>query len=327
MSDKKEKEQTGTMDEPRSQETEEQKPKADSNDPVGETEPEPTKVQETTEPGKVEAESKEDPKKVTNKDQATPKEDDKGSSVTVIGPDGAKADEVKEKDTGKPRRTRQFEDRGIEKYWVPRTKLGLMVRDGDLTSMEQVLDSGHILREPEIVDILLGELQDEVIDVNMVQRMTDSGRRVRFAVTVAVGNENGYLGLGRAHGREVGPTIRKAIDIAKLNIFSLKRGCGSWECGCENPHSIPFRTHGKSGSVEVTFMPAPKGVGLAAGDVAKKILKLGGIRDLWATTKGQTQTTINYATAVYTALVNLSKMRINKRQQEKLKIITGGIEK
>lgn len=217
-------------------------------------------------------------------------------------------------------------EKGVDKYWIPKTELGRLVREGKITTMEEALSSGFVLREPEIVDILLGELQDEVIDVNMVQRMTDSGRRVRFAVTVAVGDGSGYIGLGRAHGREVGPTIRKAIDNAKLNIIPLKRGCGSWECGCGTGHSIPYRIMGKAGSVEVTFIPAPKGVGLAVGDVAKKILKLGGIKDLWATTRGQTQTTVNYAKAVFNALMNLSKMRINERQIEKFRIIEGGLE-
>ena len=236
-----------------------------------------------------------------------------------------RGDRGRDQDKGRRDRDRD-RDGGVEKYWVPKTKLGRLVRDKTLTNIEQVLDSGLVLREPEIVDILLGEMQDEVIDVNMVQRMTDSGRRVRFAVTVAVGNENGYLGVGRAHGKEVGPTIRKAIDNAKINIISLKRGCGSWECGCGTPHSIPYKTTGKAGSVEVTFLPAPKGVGLAAGDVAKKILKLGGIRDLWATTRGQTQTTWNYASAVYDALTNLSRMRISRQQQEHVTIRAGGVE-
>ena len=244
----------------------------------------------------------------------------------TVGPDQDKAVKSVGGPVVRDQRSRGRDDRSIEKYWVPKTKLGLQVRDGKFTTMDQVLNSGLVLREPEIVDILLGEMQDEVIDVNMVQRMTDSGRRVRFAVTVAVGNENGYLGVGRAHGKEVGPTIRKAIDNAKTNIISLKRGCGSWECGCGAPHSIPFKTIGKSGSVVVTFLPAPKGVGLAVGDVAKKILKLGGVRDLWATTKGQTQTTWNYASAVFFALTNLSAMRINERQQEKFKILSGGSE-
>lgn len=291
---------------------------------------------ETTQPTEDSGKSDQKTGEATETAEKSGAEGSEAAPETAEGEKGATEKAEAPKETPKPAssgprpggRRGGFRDRdqGVEKYWVPTTKLGALVREGKYSNIEQVLNSGLVLREPEIVDILLGEMQDEVIDVNMVQRMTDSGRRVRFAVTVAVGNENGYLGVGRAHGKEVGPTIRKAIDNAKINIISLKRGCGSWECGCGAPHSIPYKTHGKAGSVVVTFLPAPKGVGLAAGDVAKKILKLGGVKDLWATTKGQTQTTWNYASAVYEALMNLSRMRINSRQQEKFKIQTGGSE-
>ena len=93
----------------------------------------------------------------------------------------------------------------------------------------------------------------------MVQRMTDSGRRVRFGVTCAVGNADGFIGVGRAKGKEVGPTIRKAIDNAKLNMIEIKRGCGSWECGCGKPHTLPFEVIGRCGSVTVGLKPAPRG--------------------------------------------------------------------
>src|SRR3990170_8890078 len=115
--------------------------------------------------------------------------------------------------------------------WVPNTKLGKLVLKGEITTFDEALATGYPVREPEIVDILLPELEDEVLDVNMVQRMTDSGRRVNFAITVVVGNADGFVGLGRARGREVGPAIRKAIDNAKLNMIEVRRGCGSWECG------------------------------------------------------------------------------------------------
>src|SRR4030042_1864750 len=72
--------------------------------------------------------------------------------------------------------------------WIPKTRLGRLVVEGKITTMSEALRSRLPLREPEIVDILLPELADEVLDVNMVQRMTDSGRRVRFAITVVVGN-------------------------------------------------------------------------------------------------------------------------------------------
>ena len=98
--------------------------------------------------------------------------------------------------------------------WEPRTRLGEMIRSGEITTMHEALKTGLPLREPEIVDLLLPNLEDEVLDVNMVQRMTDSGRRVKFSITVVVGNRNGYVGIGQFKGKEVGPSIRKAINNA-----------------------------------------------------------------------------------------------------------------
>ncbi|KAA0009039.1 MAG: 30S ribosomal protein S5, partial [Thermoplasmata archaeon] len=185
-----------------------------------------------------------------------------------------------------------------------------MVKDGEIKTMSEALKTRLPLREPEIVDILLPDLKDEIIDVNMVQRMTDSGRRVKFVITAVVGNENGYVGLGQAKGKEVGASIRKAIENAKLNIIEIRRGCGSWECRCGKPHTIPFAVSGKSGSVEVFFKPAPQGLGLACGDVAKKILSKAGIKDIWAFARGTTRTKVNYAKAVYNALKRNAEMRI-----------------
>lgn len=231
-----------------------------------------------------------------------------------------------EDDAVEPAPSRVYDDRGGRPGdWVPKTRLGRMVKSGEITTMGEALRTGYLLREPEIVDILLPELDDEVLDVNMVQRMTDSGRRVRFAITTVVGNGDGYVGLGKATGKEVGPAIRKAIDNAKLNIIEIKRGCGSWECGCGTPHSLPFQVKGKSGSAEVTFKPAPRGISLAVGDVAKHILRLAGINDSWGFTDGKTRTTVNYAKAAFDALKKLSEMRIMPDQETRLHIHTGSI--
>jgi small subunit ribosomal protein S5 len=106
--------------------------------------------------------------------------------------------------------------------WVPKTRLGHMVLNGEVTTMSEALATKLPLREPEIVDILLPDLQDEVIDLNMVQRMTDSGRRVRFAVTCIVGNGDGFIGVGRAKGKEVGPTRMPLSPMDPKNVERLK---------------------------------------------------------------------------------------------------------
>jgi len=207
--------------------------------------------------------------------------------------------------------------------WKPKTKLGRLVREGKITSMSEAIASGLPLREPEVVDILLQNVEDEVLSVNMVQRMTDSGRRIKFAITTVVGNGDGFVGLGHVKGKEVGQAIRKSIDDAKLHIIEIKRGCGSWQCGCAKPHTLPYAVTGKSGSVEITFKPAPRGVGLAVGNVAKHVLRLAGVKDAWSITDGKTRTTVNMARAAFEALKGTVKTKVTAEQATRLKILKG----
>ncbi|MBD3185681.1 30S ribosomal protein S5, partial [Candidatus Bathyarchaeota archaeon] len=106
----------------------------------------------------------------------------------------------------------------------------------------------------------------------------------------------------------IGPAIRKAISLAKLEIIPVRRGCGSWECGCGEHHTVPFKVQGKVGSVEIELIPAPKGVGLAVADTAKTVLSLAGIKDVWSKTKGRTRTTANMVKATYEALRKTMKV-------------------
>lgn len=219
------------------------------------------------------------------------------------------------------------ERKSMGNRWNPKTKLGRMVANGEITDISQILNKGLRIMEPEIVDVLLPEVTDqnnqEVLNINMVQRMTDSGRKVRFSVMVVIGNRNGYVGIGKAKAKEVGPAIRKAINNAKLNVIQVKRGCGSWECKCGTAHTVPFRVTGKASSVTVNLIPAPNGLGLAVGGVGKKILSLAGIKDVWSKTDGQTQTTVNFANAVMDALYQTNTMSAQERDIKVIGIVTG----
>jgi len=164
-----------------------------------------------------------------------------------------------------------------------------------------------------------------VLDVNMVQRMTDSGRRVNFRVVVAVGNNDGFVGLGVAKGKEVGMSIRKAVEIGKLHLIEISRGCGSWVCECGTPHTLPLKVKGKCGSVEVELKPAPRGVGLAVGDTAKVILRLAGVKEAWGSAKGSTNTIINYAEAVFDALREMAAVKMTDVTRKRLNIVSGAV--
>jgi len=188
--------------------------------------------------------------------------------------------------------------------WVPKTKVGRLVKEGKIANIEEIFRRNLPILEPEIVDVLLPGLQAEVIDITHVQKMTDAGRVTRYRATVVVGNRDGYVGLGKGKARQLRDAIDKAIRDAKLNITPVRRGCGSWECTCGEPHSVPFTVEGKSGSVRVVLKPAPKGTGLVAGNIAKVVLSLAGIKDVWSQTFGETRTTYNFARATYLALRN-----------------------
>lgn len=209
--------------------------------------------------------------------------------------------------------------------WTPRTELGRLVANGEIKTLSEALGTKLPLREYQIVDMLMPNLKDEVLNMIRAQRMTDSGRRMSYSITAVVGNEDGYVGVGLGKAKEAAPAIRKAVNNAKLNIIELKRGCGSWECGCGRPHTVPFLAQGKSGSVVVTIKPAPRGVGRAVGDVAKVILRMAGIEDAWGFAKGHTKTTLNYALATFGALKETSKMRINDQIKLSTPIYIGGV--
>jgi small subunit ribosomal protein S5 len=186
--------------------------------------------------------------------------------------------------------------------WVPRTRLGKIILEGRISSIEEVFMEGSKIREPEIVDALLPDLQEEVINISLVQKQTDAGEKSRFKAIVAVGNRDGYVGFGSGKAGQVRNAIEKAAINARLNITPVRRGCGSWECVCGKPHSLPFQVRGKCGGVEIVLVPGPRGLGVVASESAKIILGLAGVKDCWTKSYGSTRTVPSFAYAVFDAL-------------------------
>ncbi|UCE16498.1 MAG: 30S ribosomal protein S5 [Candidatus Bathyarchaeota archaeon] len=189
-----------------------------------------------------------------------------------------------------------------EEEWKPRTKLGKMIIEGKISSIEEVFTEGMKIREPQIVDVLLPDIQEEVININLVQKQTDAGEKSRFKAIVAVGNRDGHIGLGAGKARQVRNAIEKGAIDARLNITLVRRGCGSWQCTCGKPHSLPFEVRGKCGGVEITLIPGPRGLGIVASETAKVILGLAGVKDCWTRSYGATRTVPSFAYAVFDAL-------------------------
>jgi len=221
---------------------------------------------------------------------------------------------------GRGRGRARTEEKFDISLWQPRTSVGKAVKEGRITSISEILRKGQSPREPGIVDALVPNLEEDILGISMVQRMHKSGRRTKFRVIAVVGNRNGIVGVAHASAREVGPSIRKTVTAAKLSVVEVARGCGSWECRCGRPHSIPFEVTGHSSSVYVALKPAPRGLGLAVAEVPKLILRLAGIEDIWAQSRGQTRTTLNFALATFDALKQTTRVALRESQKKSVTI-------
>lgn len=209
---------------------------------------------------------------------------------------------------------RRKDDEKID--WVPKTSLGREVLEGKIASIDDVLESGRKILEPEIVDVLLPELAEDVLEVRNTQRMTACGRKMLMRAVAIVGDRAGHVGGGVGKDPETREAIAEALKDAKKHLIKARLGCGSWECGCDGTHSITQQTTGKNSSTTITIKPAPKGVGVVAGQTSKKVLELAGVKDAWSLAKGRTRNTLNVVTATIKALDNLNKLKKGSGVQE-----------
>ncbi len=208
--------------------------------------------------------------------------------------------------------------------WRPKTQLGKDVVSGKYAAVEDILKKGELILEPEIVDYLIPDLKYEIVYIGgspgkgggikrtatkRTARMHKSGRRFKLTAMVIAGNGDGVVGVGVASSKEHRVALEKASMQAKLNVIRVRRGCGSWECGCGGIHSIPFSAQGAAGSVRIRLLPAPKGVGIVASEEPKKLLSLSGIKDIWVKASGQTATRQNLIIAIFEALKNLNSTK------------------
>jgi len=193
--------------------------------------------------------------------------------------------------------------------WTPLTKLGRLVKMKKIERLEEVYTASIPIKEAQIVETLLqyehkmsveSILSDEIMCILSVQKQTKAGQRTRFKSVVAVGDRRGHVGIGIKVAKEVQIAIKGALVDAKLNFIPVRRGY--WGSKLGHVHTIPAKVKGKCGSCTVRMIPAPRGTGLVAAQVAKKILAFAGIDDIYTSCTGQTRTRENFCRALFQCL-------------------------
>ena len=191
---------------------------------------------------------------------------------------------------------------GEVKDWVPCTKLGRLVKEAKVTTLEEIFLFSMPIKEHQIIDKLIpeGVLNDDVMTIFPVQKQSSAGQCTRFKAYVLVGDKNGHVGIGSRTGKEVALAIRSALISAKLNVVPIRRGYWGNKLGM--PHTVPMKVTGKCGSVSMRLVPAPRGTGIVGAPVPTKIIEYAGIEDVYTASRGSTRTRSNFIMATFFAL-------------------------
>lgn len=139
-------------------------------------------------------------------------------------------------------------------------------------------------------------MEQKILDLARVTRVTAGGKRMRFRACVAVGDQKGSVGVGLAKGGDVSAAIAKATTRAKKAMVHVPI----------DRESIPHDIMVKYKAATVLLKPAPKGTGIIAGGVVRLILSLAGVQNVAAKMLGSSNK-ISNANATMEALAQLRK--------------------
>ena len=148
------------------------------------------------------------------------------------------------------------------------------------------------------------DLNDRLVGVQRVTKVTKGGRTFGFSAIVVVGNENGVVGQGLGKSKEVSDAIAKAVEDAKKNLVRIPVEKGT----------LPHEQKGKYGGARVFLKPASEGTGVIAGGAVRAVLEAVGIQNVLSKSQGSSNPH-NVVKATFDALLQLRNPLIVAKQR------------
>lgn len=162
------------------------------------------------------------------------------------------------------------------------------------------------------------DLEQRIIDLSRVTRVTAGGKRMRFRACVVVGNKKGQVGWGVAKGADVTIAVNKAATKAKKRLIQIPLTKGT----------IPHQVQVKFKAATVLLKPASEGTGIIAGGAVRIVLELAGVPNIYSKILGSNNK-INNVRVVFDALTSFKNAPVHIKSEtaideeaEKLRLTT-----
>ena len=161
------------------------------------------------------------------------------------------------------------------------------------------------------------DLQEKVVAINRVSKTVKGGRIFKFAALVVVGDGNGRVGVGMGKSQEVPIAIKKGVEDAKKNMFTVPVTAEG---------SVPHEIMGEYGAGRVLIKPAVPGTGVLAGGPVRAIMELAGVQNVITKSLG-TDNAMNIVKAAAEGLKNMeSPVQVAERRGISVAEMFGGKE-
>ena len=137
-------------------------------------------------------------------------------------------------------------------------------------------------------------MEEVVVKINRVSKVTSRGKRLRFSALVVIGDGKGHVGMGMGKANEVVSAITKSKENAKQNLFKAPLINGT----------IPHKIIGKHCASRVMLKPASPGTGIIAGAAVRAVMEQMGVENILTKITGSNNL-LNVVRATIDALKNL----------------------